>query len=61
VRAQDEPPALARKDVYGHAARDAFVEFRRVMGARGVPLLNATEGGRVDVLERVRLEDVVSR
>jgi hypothetical protein len=49
----------AAKDVYEQHSRDAFVEFRRVMDARGVPLLNATEGGRVDVLERVRLEDVV--
>ncbi len=45
---------------YDTHARSAFVHFRRVLETRGIRLLNATDGGRVDTLERISLADAVT-
>ncbi|MFT3829174.1 MAG: hypothetical protein QM691_05635 [Opitutaceae bacterium] len=43
---------------YETHARSALVHFRKTLAAMGCELLNATDGGRVDVLERISFADV---
>lgn len=45
---------------YETHARPAFVWFGRELARRGVALLNATRGGRVEALERVTLDEAVT-
>jgi len=45
---------------YDVHARGAFVHFSEKLAARGIRLINATVGGKVDVLPRMTFEDTVS-
>lgn len=40
-------------------AKPSFIEFNRILGSLGIRLLNATQGGRVDVLDRISLDEAV--
>jgi hypothetical protein len=44
---------------YEYHARSHFIALRDELSQRGVELLNATEGGRVDVLHRVTLSKAI--
>lgn len=55
------PQRVVSPDLYDRDARPMFEHFRNELASRGVELVNATEGGRVDVLRRVRLADVVEQ
>lgn len=54
-------PRKVSDDLYERHSRPAFVAFREALAARGVEFLNATEGGRVDVLPRARFEELTER
>ncbi len=48
---------LNPKYQYELHAKPSFIEFNRVLGSFGVRLLNATQGGRIDVLDRIPLDE----